>query len=313
MMLTLVGFVAASATPALATYGTIWTGQPMVLSNPRTGLVVDVANASKDSPARVQTSPFKGKGNQLWRFVYYQSVNGVNYWYAVAQHSGRCLDVQWGSVQPAAPVWQWTCNYGSAQLWTVDNSGAVDQFGVPTMRLRNKGSNMCLTVPNPTFPAGAELEQFPCANGNGAQEWQFTHPIVSIANSIVPTGGPTSLNTVNPRPFVGAPWQGFQPFRSGSGSQFNILDGRGGCLRPIGPFYYLPGAPLAPWPCSGSAIELWHAQWRGSDPLGLPVWQIVNSWSGDCLDFDGNYAPEQTALRLWPCGNIWTQSWYLYT
>ena len=76
---------------------------------------------------------------------------------------------------------------------------------------------------------------------------------------------------------------------------------------------YLYGAPLAPYPCTGSAIEKWHAEFRGFDFLGMPTVRIVNSYFGDCLDFDGGIPPEQAALRTWPCTNSWTQSWYLYT
>ena len=58
------------------------------------------------------------QANQMFFFAYTpgygQDVQVVN------ENSGRCMDVQWGSTAPQAPVWQWDCVFGGTnpvQRW----------------------------------------------------------------------------------------------------------------------------------------------------------------------------------------------------
>ena len=42
---------------------------------------------------------------------------GNGYYTLVNKTSGHCLDVQGGSTNPGANVWQWICNSQSPQIW----------------------------------------------------------------------------------------------------------------------------------------------------------------------------------------------------
>ncbi|MCJ7509406.1 MAG: RICIN domain-containing protein [Dehalococcoidia bacterium] len=85
----------------------------------------------------------------------------------VAQHSGKCMDVQWGSTSVGAPIWQWPCNGTPAQ--TVD----IADVGGGWYQIKFKHSGMCLDVPGASHDQGVQLWQYPC-NGTDAQK--FTVP-----------------------------------------------------------------------------------------------------------------------------------------
>jgi hypothetical protein len=311
------GLLALPALPVRASPLTIFTGVPLVVSNPLTNQVIDVANGSFGDAA-VQTYPFRGKANQNWK-IRPRTVDSRTYWYLVAAHSGKCLDVQWGSHDPGAPLWQWPCNYGDAQLWMLEPAGATaDRFGVETRRLVNKGSGMCLTVPTPANPQGIQLQQRPCVASSQAQDWQFTHPLISETSPVVLTveGALSFFNRVNPRAFDGSPAQDLQLLRVRTDGAFRV-QGSTGCLRPtVDIIGWIPpgiGTSLSMTQCSDSdATQVWRATSYGTGLLGETEGNIRNDAVGLCLSFDPNVAPEQAALTLQPCGNFWNQRWLFY-
>ncbi|OLF13470.1 hypothetical protein BU204_27110 [Actinophytocola xanthii] len=304
--------------PATADYLAAFTGAPLLVSNSVSGEVLDVAGSSTTDGAGVQTFAFHGKANQNWRFRS-QTVDGQPYWYLVVQHSGKCLDVQWGS-HDEAPVWQWGCNQGDAQLWALDSMGTTpDRFGVATSRLRNKGSGMCLTAPAP-FSA---LVQRPCAAGDRTQDWQFTHAVASSNSRVLLTvsGTVPIFNDVDPRAFTGSPLQNLQLTRASDRGAFRVTQPAVGCLRPVSGLFALldpPARPgigtsLAMYPCNDTdTAQIWRATEQSTGPLGETIGNIRNDYLGLCLAFDGIVAPEQAPLSMQPCGNAFTQRWFFY-
>ena len=85
----------------------------------------------------------------------------------VVQHSGKCMDVQWGSTADGAPIWQWPCNGSPAQQIDISDLGS----GWHQLKFRNSGK--CLDVWSGSHDPGAMLWQWPC-NGSDAQK--FTVP-----------------------------------------------------------------------------------------------------------------------------------------
>ncbi len=302
------------AQPASASAWDVLGGQPLVISNPPTGQVVNVSGRSTADTAAIQTWPFIGWSAQNWRFW---PRNG--FFYIAAQHSGKCLDVQWGSTQPGAPVWQWPCNYGSAQMWTVDTLG-TDTFGSPTIRLRNQGSGLCLTIPSIAAPQGAQLIQQPC-DGGAAQQWQLTQPIVNPASSVVfTTGTLQEFHYFTTRPFNAAPAQNFQlqyaNISDSDGSPgYRFLGGAsGGCMRPAIlssiPFGIGPGSRLTMSTCPASTADVWFIRQVSRDQLGAPMWSIYHAPTRLCIDMNGSLTPSQSYVQLWPCHNGWNQLWH---
>lgn len=78
----------------------------------------------------------------------------------IVQHSGKCMDVAWGSTAPEAKVIQWSCHGGLNQQ--------VDIIQTPDgwHQIKFKHSNMCLDVPYGSQNPGVQLQQYPCNNGD---------------------------------------------------------------------------------------------------------------------------------------------------
>jgi hypothetical protein len=308
-----------SAQAATADYLAVFTGAPLLVSNSASSQVLDVGGESFGDGAAVQTFTFHGKANQNWRFRS-RTVDGQAYWYLVVQHSGKCLDVQWGSHAPEAPVWQWPCNQGDAQLWVLDSNGtSADRFGVATSRLRNKGSGMCLTAPS----SFSTLRQRPCVAGDRTQDWQLTHAVASSNSRVLLTVSDTVpyFNDVDQRAFTGSPLQNLQLVRVSDAGAFRISHASVGCLRPFSGLFNIFDPPALPgvgtslsmYPCKDTdRAQIWHADTRSTGPLGEVIGNIRNDYTGLCLAFDGAMAPEQAPLTMQPCANVFSQRWFFY-
>ena len=302
----------AVKTPAHASYWTIFTGYPVVVSNPATNRVIDVAGNSTSDTAAIRTSTFVGWSPQNWQFV----ASG-GYLYAVVQHSGKCLDVQWGSHDAGAPIWQWPCNRGDAQLWSVEMLGN-DRFGAPMARLRNKGSGQCLTMVDVAAPQGSQLRQNPC-DGGPAQQWQFTHPIVNLSSHTVFTAAPVQvLGSVTTRPFAGSPSQDLQLQYAGvvdadgsDGFRF-VGGGVNGCLEPSTLFGGTPaaGTTVTMAGCNNDRKEIWYVRQQFRDQFSASVWRIYHADTRLCLDINGGAPAAQSYLQLYPCHGGWNQQWH---
>lgn len=312
VLLATAGAVALPLEPAAASYTTLFHGHAVIVSNPQSRMVFDVENGSAASQAEVQTYRYHGKANQLWRFSQFGVVDGTVYWSIKGEHSGRCVDVQWGSTSPGAPAWLWDCHNGPAQLFAVDFS-ANDQFGVPAFRLRNLNSQLCLTVTNPVDPLGWPLRQEACNAANRSQDFQFTHPIASIDSGFVVTGNNVTTAALRTQPFAAAPGQDFRFTAVPGTNQLKIIHvSSNGCLRPVGGTPGQIGAPVAPVACTTNMFERWGVRLQRTDSFNEPTYQIVNVASGHCLDLDWNQPLENAPMRTWTCGTSFTQIWYLY-
>lgn len=61
----------------------------------------------------------------------------------IAQHSGKCLDVEGGSFDHGARLIQWACHYGNNQQFQINYPGFVDPVDY---NLRSKQSGKCVAV-----------------------------------------------------------------------------------------------------------------------------------------------------------------------
>ena len=98
----------------------------------------------------------------------------------IAECSGKCLDVAYGSQDAGGKVWQWPDNNTPAQFWLIE--GPWDQ-GAQIISLR---SGMCLDVTGGAKDDGVRVQQWP-KNGTNAQRWQLVRikdDVYKIVSSI---------------------------------------------------------------------------------------------------------------------------------
>ena len=124
-------------------------------------MVLDVADASCDSGANIQTWRSNGSGAQKFAITHlggeiYQILN-INSWHS--------LDVCGGSFNAGANVQQYAWNNTDAQKWRIFYSDG-------TFTIQNVGSGMFLDLTGASRFAGANVQQYGW-NGSAAQRWIF--------------------------------------------------------------------------------------------------------------------------------------------
>lgn len=95
------------------------------IQNKGSKLCLDIHAVGQQNGARLQTWDCLGGGNQKFN---YDSKERL-----VVAHSGKCMDVDGGSLK----VQQWACHDGPNQKWYHDSQG----------RIRSRMNNLCLKVP----------------------------------------------------------------------------------------------------------------------------------------------------------------------
>jgi hypothetical protein len=126
--------------------------------------VVDVKSWSTQDRGIVHLWDLRWTGNvlnQRWRFYWNPYIEGT--YLIVNAHSGKCLDksMDRGNFN-GAPVYQYTCHYGSNQSWRLlprwpDGTGPY--------RLQNQADFRCLDVTNYRFQDGTPLTVWNCHTG----------------------------------------------------------------------------------------------------------------------------------------------------
>ncbi|HEU4408524.1 MAG TPA: RICIN domain-containing protein [Polyangiaceae bacterium] len=143
-----------------------------VLRNPD-GNCMDVPNRSNDNGAQVSTWGCNDGLNQAFGFVFHDTsspelLEGQEV-QIIARHSGKCLDVEYGSAEAGARVLQWGCHDGANQRWYL--------WALPggKLGLKSKQSGLCLV----SAPSGGGLIQDDCdATPDARRVWGFTPTVV---------------------------------------------------------------------------------------------------------------------------------------
>ncbi len=84
----------------------------------------------------------------------------------------------------------------------------------------------------------------------------------------------------------------------------NTLRTRGDCLTAGAKS---AGADVTLARCTGSARQFWVAD----GAITVPEKELVNAWSGKCLEGPHGPAADETEARLRPCHRAPAQTWYL--
>ncbi|MEU0885898.1 RICIN domain-containing protein [Lentzea sp. NPDC005914] len=278
------------------------------LSNPHTGMVIDVSGARRDATAPIWTWPFHGELNQQWAVT---RVGATQYYTIAALHSGLCLDVANGNWNNGTRVWQWSCHGGDAQLWKPEVF-AVDAYGYSTFRLRNKGSNRCLEIPGGVNLHGAVLAIWECHAGRN-QEWRqgnfLSNPsrahVADISGWNRATGTQGRMWTFH----GGANQELFKTVAPGSPAWRFEFFHSGHCLGLL-QRRSDNGIAVGQVACDlEDRFQWWLPLLSGLDRFGQPVRQFRNVATGKCLDIWVHDQPVGARLLQWDCHSGWNQQW----
>ena len=116
---------------------------------------------------------------------------GSKYVSLVAQHSGKCVDVNGGSTAEGGNVHQWSCHGGDNQLW--EEVPATNGF-----MLRAKHSGKCLDVSGISYTAGANIYQWTCHGGpNQVFNWVGNRLVANHSRQCVNVSGASQADGGN--------------------------------------------------------------------------------------------------------------------
>ena len=117
------------------------------------GMVIADAGRARDIVLEIPAVGATGRSQPLLNFL---EVPGFQ---LVAQHSGKCVDVNGNGTSDGTPILQWTCNGQANQKWEeVPANGGFT--------LRSKVSGKCLDVSGISYAQGAKMHLWNCHGGD---------------------------------------------------------------------------------------------------------------------------------------------------
>jgi hypothetical protein len=146
-------------------------GQVQTLTDVKTGLVADDANASMSAGTQMIQWGANGGYNQDWVLV---PSSGANAGYDEIQNrqSGLCLDVANASTAQDAPVIQWTCTGNANQQWQIQST---QDSGVYFINNKNSGGSLAVadgeSGGSPGYGAGLVQD---VDNTNSTDTWRLS-------------------------------------------------------------------------------------------------------------------------------------------
>jgi hypothetical protein len=137
-----------------------------VLTNGNSGMVMDVAGASKASAALIIQWPANGGANQQWTL---QPVTG-NVFTVHNVNSGLCLGVPASSAAEGTQLDQEACDGGAGQQWAFEAVGSYQSASDASFALASVSSGMIAEVKGNSTASHAQVDQWP-SNGGSNQVW----------------------------------------------------------------------------------------------------------------------------------------------
>jgi len=139
------------------------------------GMFLQVRDASSASGAPIvqgRLDAFGGAAHQRFRVEHVFEPGGYRF---VAEHSGKVLDVEGGSLDPKARIIQWDWHGGPNQRFRVDTpeQAPIDGRGL-TERITALHSGLVLEVLDGSTENGAQIVQSVGVAGRSSQRWRFS-------------------------------------------------------------------------------------------------------------------------------------------
>jgi len=243
-------------------------------------------------------------------------MTGVPFGQIVATHSGKCINVQGGSLAPAGRISQSACDQAASELWEVLPTANIGYYQVSA-----QNSGMCLTI---QASRAETIVQMPC-DGDPYQGW------LPVAQA----GGGYSLQSQQTGACLDVKGAGqadnvaliFAACDGGANQVFQFEQTAFFSNAPVAIMSQLsgqcvgtedgsqqPSADVVQYPCGTEANDTWTLQ-----PVAAGIVNVVNVGTGQCLDvFDwetqagspidqyychAGYTNQQWLLQ--PSGNTW--------
>ncbi|SOB82735.1 RICIN domain-containing protein [Streptomyces sp. 1331.2] len=153
----------AGSADTAASAGSAITDGSFLVRNVGSGLLLQVAGASRRSGARIVLGPDDGTDNQLWHLTAVHP--GGALFHIENAASGKRLDVTGASPDDGVPIQQWGANAFGAQEWLLE--GHVDAPGTYTVTSFISGKP--LTAPEPPEEGVRQWED----TDSPTQWWRF--------------------------------------------------------------------------------------------------------------------------------------------
>ncbi len=115
--------------------------------------------------------------------------------------------------------------------------------------------------------------------------------------------------TVDQWPYNGSYTQWWMRLDLGGGYYRLINSNSGLCLGVSGGSYN-QGAAIVQWACNDHPDQNWYWGFTGLYHNGWPVYNIINSHSGMCVDVPYSSTTAGTALWQYKCNGGWAQQWF---
>jgi hypothetical protein len=253
---------------------------------------VDLENpavpAMPSGPTRLQAYACLGNANQQW----IRSSMGTLVAWQYGSGYGT-MDVQWGNSADGTPLWNWTYNGSSAQVW---RWSGVEIVGM---------GDLCLDVPGASFYAGAPVQLYPC-NGSSAQLWDLEPP--NAAGRIRSNAHPELCLSA-----TGTSALTLQTCLADASQAWTLYHGRiqvprsgvsADCID-------VAGAN----PASGTRVGRYGCRPDSDDLRYAQLWYArgaIKGLAGKCVDAGLGRVDYGTAIQLWSCNGGANQTWDLH-
>jgi astacin (peptidase family M12A)/ricin-type beta-trefoil lectin protein len=152
---------------------------PKRLTAMHSGKCVDVPGGAAFPQTIVTQYDCHQGANQGWLLRWWENAWGTDYYVietadpngvANSNGSGLCLDVQWASQAPLAPLMLWECYGGPSQEWSMVKAGGLNNG----YKLVARHSGQCLDVFWSSPNNGAWIVQAPCTSSE-SQIWGMNY------------------------------------------------------------------------------------------------------------------------------------------
>jgi hypothetical protein len=291
-----------------------------------TGLVLDVAQASRDDGATVQQWTWNQSVAQRWRL----EAKGANSYQVVNVGSGKCLDVVARSTSPGAPIAQYRCTGADNQQFRLSRVGqgggpdgrpgvavvppavvAVAPNNAPGVRppgrslytgmIHSRATDKCVDVERASLADGANIFQWSC-NATAAQIWDVVDLgrnevafVAQASNKVMDVQGGDRRSGADVRQYSwnGAPSQRWRMENAERGFSTLVNVGSGKCLDLDGAARK-DGAEIMQFDCHGGVNQQWRIEVSGND-AGWRGYNSGRNWRGGR---DQSYSEEPPAFLV---------------
>jgi hypothetical protein len=289
---------------SITSNGTTSAGSYYTLVNVKSGLVLDVSNASTAAGGLIVQSSSSGATSQQWQLV----AVGGGYYTLVNHNSGLVLDVTAGSTSSGTQLEQWTSNGGKNQQWQFVGSGTA-------YTIVSKNSGLLVDVSGASTASGAAVIQA-TSNGGTDQQWMLQAvPTVGVTYRLVNRNSGKVMDVNDASTAAGAlviqydengganqEWT----FNDAGSGYFTLTSANSGLVLDVTGQSTTAGTQLEQWTSNGGTNQQWLFT-----SVGGGYYTIKARGSGLLVAVSGASTVDVAAIVQEPADNGAEQQWLL--